>query len=89
MLSLSKGRYGTVQREKASTEAAIAGGRAETFLADAKNHGILDKDNKVIALLLKHLREVEDFVRELGESVRIPPGSEQALRRKLEELQED
>jgi len=77
------------EAEKASTEAAIAGARAETFLADATNQGILDKDNKVIASAFKRLREIEDFVRELRESERIPPGSEQALRQKLEELQED
>ncbi len=79
------------EAEKASTEADIACARAETFLADMINQGILDKDNKGIASVLKGLRENEDFTREFRENQlgRIPPGIEQAFRQKLEELQED
>lgn len=77
------------EAEKARTEGAIAAARAETFLADAINQGFLDKDDKEFAPKLKGLRKIVDFlrelresvfVRELIESVRVLPGSEQALR---------
>jgi len=78
------------EAETAATEAEIASARAETFVADELNHGILDRENGEVVAWLKSQREHQKLWREPDNRQRILAlsGIEQTLRQKLKELEE-
>lgn len=75
--------------DTANKEADIANSLADTFLADAINQGILDRNDEGVAAGLKNLREAYEFMRENEKrAVRLTPESVHSLRDLRQKLRE-